>query len=173
MIVDIKALESQAGKENGITVEAEDESSTSLLPKTESWHSSKGSSGESWRPPMFGTGYWYLSRGGEYLMYNFSVPKDGKYNVWVRDYVDNFQPRGVRRIVINFDGKNYGTFGETNASVPSGNKIGVVAWHKVGDGINLKVGSHTMKITKESTTSGAAILDSFYLTTGNETPSEK
>jgi hypothetical protein len=173
MIVDIKALESQAGKENGITVEAEDESSTSLLPKTESWHSSKGSSGESWRPPMFGTGYWYLSRGGEYLMYNFSVPKDGKYNIWVRDYVDNFQPRGVRRIVINFDGKNYGTFGETNASVPSGNKIGVVAWHKVGDGINLKVGSHTMKITKESTTSGAAILDSFYLTTGNETPSEK
>ena len=106
-------------------------------------------------------------------MYSFSVPKDGKYNVWVRDYVDNFQPMGVRRIVMDFDGKNYGTFGETNASVPPDNKIGVFAWHKVGDGVSLKVGSHIMKIIKEDTTSGAAVLDSFYLTTGSEAPSEK
>jgi len=173
MIADIKALEAQAGKENGITIEAETESSISLLPRTESWHSIKGKSGERWRPPIFGAGYWYLSRGGEYLMYNFNVPKDGKYNVWVRDYVDNFQPRGVRRIVMDFDKKNYGTFGETSASVPSDNEIGVVAWHKVGDGVSLKSGSHTMKITKEATTAGAAILDSFYLTTGSEAPSEK
>ncbi|MDD5098362.1 MAG: hypothetical protein PHD31_01425 [Candidatus Pacebacteria bacterium] len=173
MVVELKDLEAQAGKGNGIMIEAETESSTSLLPRTESWHSIKGKSGESWRPPVFGTGYWYLSRGGEYLMYNFSVPKDGKYNVWVRDYVDNFQARGVRRIVVIFDGKNYGTFGETSASVPSGNKIGVFAWHKVGDGVALKTGSHTMKVMKEATTAGAAILDSFYLTTGNETPPEK
>lgn len=173
MIIDIKALEAQAGKQNGITIEAEDESSTSLLPRTESWHSIKGKSGESWRPPVFGMGYWYLSRGGEYLMYNFNVPKDGKYNIWIRDYVDNFQPRGVRRVVLSFDGKNYGTFGETSAPVPSGNKIGVFSWHKVGDGVSLKAGSHTMKVMKEATTAGAAILDSFYLTAGNETPSEK
>jgi hypothetical protein len=173
MVVDLKDLEAQAGKSNGVTIEAEDESSTSLLPRTESWHSIKGKSGESWRPPVFGTGYWYLSRGGEYLMYNFTAPKDGKYNVWVRDYVDNFQPRGVRRIVMSFDSKNYGTFPETTASVPSNNRIGVFAWHKVGDGVSLKAGSHTMKIMKEATTSGAAILDSFYLTTGNDTPPEK
>ncbi|GEM_PF-1646593 len=173
MIKDIKTLEAGAGKGAGITIEAENELSSNLLPRSESWHSSKGKSGESWRPPVFGTGYWYLSRGGESLTYNFSAPKDGTYNVWVRDYVDNFQARGVRRITINFDGKNFGTFGETSASVPSGNKIGVFAWHKVGAGVSLKAGQHSMKITKEATTAGAAILDSFYLTTGSEVPSEK
>jgi len=172
-ITDIKELEALAGKGAGVTIEAEMEVSTSLLPKTESWHSSKGRSGESWRPAMFGTGYWYLSRGGESLSYKFSALKDGTYNVWVRDYVDNFQARGVRRITFTFDGKNYGTFGETSAPVPAGNKIGVFAWHKVGSGVSLKAGAHSMKITKEATTAGAAILDSFYLTTGNETPSEK
>jgi tetratricopeptide (TPR) repeat protein len=172
-ITDVKELEALAGKNAGVTIEAEMEVSTSLLPRTESWHSIKGRSGESWRPAMFGTGYWYLSRGGESLSYKFTAPKDGTYNVWVRDYVDNFQARGVRRITMNFDGKNYGTFGETSVPVPAGNKIGVFAWHKVGSGVVLKTGAHAMKITKESTTAGAAILDSFYLTTGGEAPSEK
>lgn len=173
MIAELKTIEAEAGKANGIIIEAESEVSASLLPKTEPWHSSKGRSSESWRPPMFGSGYWYLSRGGEFLTYNFIAPKDGQYKVWVRDYVDNFQPRGVRRIVIAFDGKNYGAFPETTASVPSGNKIGVFAWHRVGGSVTLKAGAHTMKITKESTTSGAAILDSFYLTTGSDVPPEK
>lgn len=173
MIADLKALEAAAGKTSGITIEAENESSTNLLPRTETWHSIKGKSNESWRPPVFGTGYWYLSRGGESLTYNFTAPKDGQYNVWVRDYVDNFQPKGVRRIVVSFDGKNYGTFPENTAPVPADNKIGVFAWHKVGGGVTFKTGSHTMKITKEATTSGAAILDSFYLTTGSEVPPEK
>lgn len=173
MIAELKAIESEAGKTSGVTIEAENEASASLLPRTETWHSIKGRSAESWRPPMFGSGYWYLSRGGESLSYNFTVAKDGQYNVWVRDYVDNFQPRGVRRIVVSFDGKNYGTFPETTASVPSNNKIGVFAWHKVGNGVTLKAGSHAMKIAKEATTSGAAILDSFYLTTAKEAPPEK
>ncbi|MEK7071867.1 MAG: hypothetical protein AAB959_01090, partial [Patescibacteria group bacterium] len=171
MVADLKALEATKG--TGVTIEAESEVSTNLLPRTESWHSIKGRSAESWRPPMFGTGYWYLSRGGESLSYNFTAPKDGQYNIWVRDYVDNFQPRGVRRITIIFDGKNYGTFPETSASVPADNKIGVFAWHKVGSGVNLKAGGHAMKIIKETTSSGAAILDSFYLTTGAEIPPEK
>jgi len=171
MVADLKALEATKG--TGVTIEAENEVSTNLLPRTESWHSIKGKSTESWRPPMFGIGYWYLSRGGESLSYNFTAPKDGTYNIWVRDYVDNFQPRGVRRIIIAFDGKNYGTFPETTASVPADNKIGVFAWHKVGSGVSLKAGSHAMKITKETTSSGAAILDSFYLTTGSEVPPEK
>lgn len=171
MVADLKAIEATRG--TGVTVEAESEVSTNLLPRTESWHSIKGRSAESWRPPMFGTGYWYLSRGGESLSYNFTAPKDGQYNIWVRDYVDNFQPRGVRRITITFNGKNYGTFPETTASVPADNKIGVFAWHKVGSGVNLKTGGQTMKIIKETTSSGAAILDSFYLTTGVEIPPEK
>ncbi len=171
LVAELKALEMAKGA--GVVIEAESESATNLLPRSESWHSIKGRSGESWRPPMFGTGYWYLSRGGESLSYNFTVSKDGQYNVWVRDYVDSFQPRGVRRITMTFDGKNYGTFPETTASVPANNKIGVFAWHKVGIGVSLKAGGHAMKITKESTTNGAAVLDSFYLTTGSEAPPEK
>lgn len=173
MVTELKALEAEAGKSAGITIEAESETGTSLLPRTESWHSIKGKSGESWRPPVFGSGYWYLSRGGESLTYNFTAKKEGPYHLWVRDYVDNFQPKGVRRITISFDGKSFGTFPETTTSVPSGNKIGVFAWHKVGGTVSLKAGAHTMKVVKESTTLGAAILDAFYLTAGSEVPPEK
>ena len=161
----------QAGKGNGITIEAE--SAVSFNTRTGVSNPMVREVKPRWRPPYFGDGSWYMGAGGDYLIYNFSAPKDGKYNVWVRDYVDNFQPRGVRRIVMSFDGKSYGTFGETNVSVPSDNKIGVFAWHKVGDGVSLKAGSHTMKVMKEAATAGAALLDSFYLTTGSETPSEK
>lgn len=125
----------------------------------------------SWRPPYFGDGSWYMGAGGDYLNYEFSVPQSGKYNVWVRDYVDKFQPKGVRRIIIEFDGKRYGAFPEVN--IPSEGAKGAFGWHKVGGGIELEVRLHKMKIIKESTTSGAAILDAFYLTLNNETPTKK
>jgi len=125
----------------------------------------------SWRPSYFGSGDWYMGAGGDYLNYNFNSPADGKYNIWVRDYVDKFQPRGVRRIIVEFDGKKYGVFGETTVSAP-GDK-GAFGWHKIGEGIQLAAGAHKMKITKEASTVGAAILDAFYFTTGNETPKEK
>jgi len=173
MVTDLQTLEAEAGKNAGITIEAENESSSFIYPVSQRPARNMKETNPSWRPPYFGTGDWYLAVGGEYLSYNLTAPKDGTYSVWVRDYVDNFQPRGVRRITISFDGKTYGTFGETNAFVPSDNKIGVFAWHKVGSGVSLKTGTHTMKIMKEATTAGATILDSFYLTTGTEVPPEK
>ncbi len=173
MITDIKTLKSEAEKNAGISIEAENESSSYIYPVSKRPARNMKETNPSWRPAYFGSGDWYLAVGGEYLMYNVNIPNDGKYNVWVRDYVDNFQPRGVRRIVMSFDGKNYGTFGETSVSVPPDNKKGVFAWHKVGNGISLTAGTHVMKVMKEATTVGAAILDSFYLTVGSETPSEK
>ena len=125
----------------------------------------------SWRPPYSGSGTWYMGAGKDYLFYNIAVPSDGKYKVWIRDYVDKFQPRGVRRVQVYFDGKLYGTFGETAASLPAG-KDAIIAWHQVGPGVDLKIGSHTLKIVKESSTVGAAILDAYYLTTGNEAPTQ-
>lgn len=173
MIAGIKTLEAEAGKGGGISIEAENEATSFIYPLSQRPASNTKEINPSWRPPYFGSGSWYLAAGGEYLTYTFTAPKDGQYNVWVRDYVDNFQARGIRRIVMSFDGKSYGVFAENTATVPSGNRNGVFAWHKVGSGVQLKAGTHTMKVMKESTTRGAAILDSFYLTTGSDTPSEK
>jgi len=173
MIADLKAFESQAGKGNGISIEAEEETTSFIYPVNQRPAVNMKETNPSWRPLYFGSGDWYLAVGGEYLTYNFIVPKDGQYNVWVRDYVDNFQARGIRKIVISFDGKTYGTFPENNASIPTGNTKGILAWHKVGDTISLKAGQHTMKVMKQATTNGAAVLDSFYLTIGSEVPLEK
>ncbi len=125
----------------------------------------------SWRPPYFGDGSWYMGAGGDYLNYDFSVPQKGKYNIWVRDYVDKFQARGVRRFIMEFDGKVYGVFPEVN--IPAEGPKGAFGWHKVGGGADLAAGPHKMKITKESTTAGAVILDAFYFTLGGETPAKK
>ncbi|HRY62849.1 MAG TPA: hypothetical protein P5056_03720, partial [Candidatus Paceibacterota bacterium] len=156
----------------GIRVEAEEEVSTNLLPKTESWHSRKELN-PSWRPPFFGAGVWYLSRGGESLSYNVNVPTAGDYSLWVRDYVDNFQPKGVRRVTYTINGKSLGTYPEVALA---GSKIdagkGAFGWHKVFV-TKLNAGPNMMKVTKESTTSGAAILDAFYFTTGSDVPPEK
>ncbi|MEI6296126.1 MAG: hypothetical protein WCO84_00580 [bacterium] len=175
-VVDLKkeADDLRAKMPSGVSIkiEAEDETKTSLLPHTESWHSRKELS-PSWRPSYYGNGVWYLSRGGESLTYNFQSPTTGEYTLWTRDYVDNFQPTGVRKVTYNINGKNYGAYPEV---VLSKSKIdaqkGAFGWHKI---IKVKVnaGANTMKVTKESTTSGAAVLDAFYLTTGNEVPPEK
>jgi len=65
----------------------------------------------------------------------------------------------------------YGTFAEVDK--PTSSAKGDFGWHKVGDGVALAAGNHTMKVMKEATTRGAAILDAFYLTAGNEAPVEK
>lgn len=173
MVKDIKALEAEAGKGDGITIEAENETSSFIYPVSQRPAVNMKEINPRWRPPYFGSGDWYLASGGEYLTYNFTISKDGKYNIWIRDYVDNFQARGIRKVVVSFDGANYGTFAENTSAVPSGNTKGVFAWHKVGEGVSLKAGLRTMKVMKQATTAGAAILDSFYLTTGSEVPSEK
>lgn len=169
MVADLKDEIDKIKVGQGIWLEAE--SASSYNTRTGVSNPMARENNPPWRPPYFGRGSWYMGAGGDYLNYDLAVPKAGKYNVWVRDYVDKFQPRGVRRIIVEFDGKRYGVFPETTVASP-GDK-GAFGWHKIGVGIDLSVAAHKMKITKESTSVGAAILDAFYFTTGDDTPPEK
>jgi len=155
----------------GIWIEAEDDTSNYTVPVNVRPARNSKEAGPSWRPPYFGSGDWYLAAKGEWLGYPFKAPIAGTYNVWIRDYVDKYQARGIRRIIVSFDGKTYGTFPET--TVPSPGDKGAFGWHKVGSGVFLTAGEHALKITKEDTTRGAAILDAYYLTTGDDIPPEK
>ena len=155
-----------------ILIEAENETEASIRPLSERPARNAKEIGPAWRPPYSGSGDWYLAVAGEFLKYQFNVGKGGMYYMWVRDYVDKFQPKGVRRIIVEFDGRSYGTFSEVD--IPAPGAKGAFGWHKIGNGVNLTTGTHTMKITKEATTAGAAILDAFYLTTDpNDRPAEK
>jgi len=169
LIAEADAAAAKQGK--SVWIEAENEARINLLPHTEPWHSNKWVGAASWRPPLYGPGYWYLSRGGEWIEYDVTVPANGAYHVWIRDYVDNNQARGIRRINLMFDGKSYGTFGEVN--IPVSSNLGAIGWHEVGSGVTLTAGKHVLRITKEATTAGAAVLDAYYLTTDTDVPPEK
>ncbi len=155
----------------GILIEAEDEMKSYILPASKRPAVNMEEINPSWRPPYSGTGDWYLAAGGEWLEYKIDISVDGAYQFWIRDYVDKYQPKGVRRVVITFDGSSYGTFSEVDKVTTSAK--GDFGWHKVGTGITLTKGTHVMKAMKEDTTSGAVILDAFYLTVGVEVPAEK
>jgi hypothetical protein len=155
-----------------ILIEAEDEIESSIRPLSERPAPNTKEIHPPWRPPYSGSGVWYLAAAGEFLKYRFNVQKEGLHHMWVRDYVDRFQPKGVRRIIVEFDGRPYGVFSEVD--LPATGDKGAFGWHRIGNGVNLTIGTHTMKITKEATTAGAAILDAFYLTTDpNDRPAEK
>ncbi len=154
-----------------ILIEAENESKSYLVPLANRPASNMKETNPSWRPAYLGTGDWYLAAKGEWLEYNIEVPADGLYQFWIRDYVDKYQAKGVRRIVVSFDGKTYGTFAEVDKVSTAAR--GDFGWHKAGAGITLTKGAHVLKVMKEDTTRGAAVLDAFYLTLGSETPAEK
>ena len=165
-------VRSKETSHKGVWIEAEDEIESHILPINQRPAPNTKEINPSWRPPYFGKGCWYLAAGGEYLKYRFSVPKDGLYYVWVRDYVDRFQPKGVRKIIVEFDSRKYGVFPEVDIPAP-GDK-GIFGWHRIGNGLWLNAGEHIMKIIKELTTSGAAIIDAYYLTIDpNDIPPEK
>ncbi len=156
----------------GILIEAEEESESGLRPMSERPAPNSEEVHPAWRPPYSGTGDWYLAAAGEFLKYRFEVRKAGAYRVWVRDYVDRFQARGIRRIIMEFDGRPFGVFPEVELPAP-GDK-GAFGWHRVGGEVKLGAGTHTLKVSKEATTAGAAILDAFYLTADpDERPAEK
>ncbi len=147
--------------QTGIFIEAEDELSTNVkLSGSEvSWHSKKLSI-----LPHSGKGYWYLSRGGDWLLYVFNVPSDGNYKLWVKDLNDRKHPHRARTIVVKIDS-------EKEFKVPANTSPGSYGWgwHLIGT-VHLVKGKHIMKIVKESTTSAAAVLDAFYITQGEEHP---
>lgn len=162
----------------GVKIEAEDEIAKSLLPKTADWHS-REETNPSWRPSYYGSGVWYLSRGKESLSYRFELPISTNYYIWTRDYVDNFQAKGVRRVTYYINGNKIVTAPEISLSElsKSGRQIdpakGIFGWHKVAGPIKISGGANTLKVEKEATTAGAAIFDAFYITSGDEVPPER
>ncbi|MEK9152805.1 MAG: hypothetical protein AAB692_05575, partial [Patescibacteria group bacterium] len=171
--IDKAAAEAQARGKAQLWIEAEAEVRTSLLPRTEQWHSIKGKSSDSWRPPTFGSGYWYLSRGGEWLEYDLTLPGAGNYNFWIRDLASNVPGQEGQGIVtVAFDGKPLGSFAENEKGRSVPYPKGAFNWHKVAS-VKLSAGKHVLRITKQSTSSRAAILDAYYLTSGDEAPAQK
>jgi len=163
-------IKPEAGGQS-LLIEAENENKSYILPLSQRPASNTKEIKPGWRPAYSGSGDWYLAAKGEWLEYKIEVPADGLYRFWIRDYVDKFQPKGVRRVVVSFDGAVYGAFAEVD-KVSTGAK-GDFGWHQAGSGINLTKGTHLLKVMKENTTSGAAVLDAFYLTLGSEIPAEK
>ena len=149
----------------GVFIEAENEARAELLPRDVEWASTKEIN-PSWRPkPMSGNAVWYLSRGGETLSYFVNAPVDGVYTFWVRDLNDGRHAVSRRLITITIDGKRLGDFEPSST-------IGRWTWHKITT-VTLSAGQHQMNVTKTATTSAAAQLDAFYLTTDpNETPKD-
>ncbi len=124
-----------------------------------------------WRPPYFGEGTIFLGQAGDSAVYNFETFAPGIYSVWARDFTDNNYPSQARSFVARFDGKEYGVFAETDDLIADSPQ-GIFGWHKIGQGIDLKIGKHFLEVEK-TTSSAPVILDAFYFTKGAETPPEK
>jgi hypothetical protein len=171
--IDKAAADAQAKGKAQLWIEAEDEVRTNLLKRTEQWHSIEGKSSDSWRPRTFGSGYWYLSRGGEWLEYDLTLPGTGTYNVWIRDLASNVPGQEGQGIVtVAFDGKSIGSFAENEQGRSVPYPKGAFNWHKVAS-VKLTAGKHVLRVTKQSTSSRAAILDAYYLSSGDEAPTQK
>ena len=154
---------------NGIFIEAENESYTKLLPRTEPWHSAKEINPKpTWRPEPSGWADWYLSRGGELLGYYFNITAPGTYTIWIRDLASTDHPASKRAVTVQVDGKSYGSFPEY--AHPTSYPKGVYGWHTTAR-VNLGAGKHTLELIKTATTSAAAIIDCIYITSNpNEVP---
>ena len=149
---------------SSIWVEAEDETAYNVfIPTTPgewSWRSR-----ELANLPHSGRGYWYLSRGGDWLLYVIDVPRAGMYKLWIKDANDRKHPYGARTVEIFMDCKKIASVPETSNPGPD-----TWGWHIAGTINYLSRGKHVMLVRKEATTSAAALIDAFYLTTGSERP---
>ncbi len=145
---------------SGLLIEAEDEKDSGLYTPGPSEPSYQWSSRELANLPHSGRGYWYLSRKGDWLLYVFDIPVDGNYSLWIKDLNDQRHPAGARTVLINIDCENQYRVPENTRPDNSG-----WGWHQFGK-LYLKKGRHIMKVQKEATTSGAAVIDAFYFTTG-------
>jgi len=143
-------------------IQAENEVDKSLHPHGTTWDSIKEKS-PSWRKGWTGAGDWYLSQAGDGLVYEFTTKADDAFSLWVRDLDDGKHEAGARTITVVIDqplpsGQVLGDFPETTV------RNNEFQWHKVKDSIQIKAGKHTMTVYKKTTTSAAAILDAFFLT---------
>ena len=114
-----------------------------------------------------GTGDYYLSHGGDTLIYLINSPATGNYVMWMRDWSDTNHAAGDRQVTVTIDGATIGTFDAASSFNKGTTGYG---WDKFTT-VNLGAGSHTLKITKKDTTSSAAIIDDLWFSSNlNEIP---
>jgi hypothetical protein len=134
----------------GIRIEAENESIAHIVNPQASMKaiSYRGYSG---------SGYWYLSAGGEWVLYPVQVQQGGTYYLWVKDLNDLKHPASSRSVDISIDC-------EKIASIPANGSPGPDhwGWHLAGT-VQLSPGTHVLMVKKQATTPAAALLDAFYL----------
>ena len=137
---------------NGTTiiVDAENDDKADVKVTGSSWDSRVEYS----RNGTYG-GDWYLSRENDAVYYKVSVPKEGTYALWLRDYDDGKHTFGERSVTIEVNKKAIGTFSENAQRAPW-------VWHKVAD-VTLKAGEAEIMIKKAATTEAAAMIDRFIL----------
>ncbi|NQU97646.1 MAG: hypothetical protein HQ548_08380, partial [Chloroflexi bacterium] len=164
-------LEALKSMKSGAAVffEAEDEVSYYITTPGAAWDP-REEIDSPWRSGYSGRGLWYMSRGRNWLDYEFDVPVAGEYVFWIRDYNDRYHPPEARVMTYEIDGREIGRF--PSNSVPPGSK-GVFAWHEATT-VTLTQGSHTMKVIKEQTTRAGGLMDAFFFgPTGMAPPSRE
>lgn len=133
----------------GVWLEAEEEAA---------FQTGVTASGEQSSLPHSGKGYWYLAKGGDWVLYIFQVSKPGTYHLWLKDYNDGMHPVSDRAVEVSIDCNPVGVFAAIRRPGPEG-----WGWHKVAQ-VELKEGHHFIKIRKERTTLAPTILDAVFLT---------
>ena len=103
--------------------------------------------------PHTGRGYWYLSQGGEWLMYNFSLARKGRYHIWLRVFDDGKHDPQARSVMVEVDGS---PFGPVQAHTRQETELW--GWTRAAT-MELEAGCHNLKIIKAQTTPAAALLD--------------
>ena len=134
----------QPAEPQGLRLEAEKEVNRYLLGRGSGLHSSY---------PHSGTGYWYLSQGDEWLMYNFSLARKGRYHIWLKDFDDAKHAPRTRSVMVEVDGS---PFGPIEAHTGQGGELW--GWTRAAT-VDLEAGCHNLKIIKAQTTPAAALLD--------------
>ena len=165
LIEELKALKRENIMEEGIYIEAENETSKYLYPHTAPWHSHIEIDRQTRRAAgCLGRGNWYISRIGESLSYSFEVGSDGDYIIWVRDLSSSDHPAGARAYAVIVDGKNYGTFKENNIRASYGPPSwGSFGWSKTAT-VPLGSGKHILTVEKRGSTSAACLFDAYFIT---------
>jgi len=155
----IAVLEALKSMKSGAAVffEAEDEVSYYITTPGAAWDP-REEIDTPWRSGYSGRGLWYMSRGRNWLDYEFDVPVTGEYVFWIRDFNDRYHPPQARVMTFEIDGREIGRFGSN--SEPPGAR-GVFAWHKATT-VALTQGSHTMKVIKERTTRAGGLMDAYF-----------
>ncbi len=140
---------------SGQIIQAEDETRYNVKTPGTAWDSKEmpytGSDGK----------VWYLSRQGDYVIYNISL-QSGTYYLWINDHRDKHHIWGVRAVNVYINDELKTTFKEHEG-------LGW-KWHLVGQ-LEITAGNNEIKLEKQETTSAAAIIDKLYITSSsNDSP---